>query len=349
MNSYDYGLNSTMPSEGLVYDSKYGYIEPKKLEKKRLRWHVNALSFLPVIMYTLMFLLSAVSVRVIYTSGLYNSAYSETSGIPPLVYYTLQLFSTPFSIFLPFFIYAAASKKVTMNEVIRVNKVKFSDKLLIIFAGLAICLLANYPASWLGNFLSDYGYHSSSTSSYTPTTPILMILYFIETAIMPPVFEEFAFRGVVLGSLRKYGDFFALVTSAFIFGCMHMSVTSSLFAFIAGLAMGYAYIITGNIWVNVGIHFCNNAISVLLDLMDANCSETVALYGESVLFLGMIVVGIICLIALAVKKKLPLRLYKPEKKISAVSKLECTVFNPGFICFLIMVGAVTTMSYLGIY
>ena len=349
MNSYDYGLNITMQSEGLVYDSKYGYMEPKKLEKKRLRWHVNALSFLPVIMYTLMFLFSAVSIRIVYADGLYSSAYSETSGIPPLVYYTLQLFSTPFSIFLPFFIYAAASKKVTMNEVIRVNNVKLSDKLLIIFAGLAICLLANLPASWLGNFLSNYGYHSSSSSSYTPTTPILMLLYFIETAIMPPVFEEFAFRGVILGSLRKYGDFFALVTSAFIFGCMHMSVTSSLFAFIAGLAMGYAYIITGNIWVNIGIHFCNNAISVILDLLDANCSETIATIGNIAIFYGAIILGIVCLVVLIAKKKLPLRLYKPEKKISAVSKLECTVFNPGFICFLIMVGGVTTMNYLGIY
>ncbi len=349
MNTYDYA-NATLPNNGdMVYDPKFGYITPKKLEKKRLRRNMTALSFLPIVMYTLMLAFTMISVRLIAINGYCNyQAYPETSGIPPLIYYALQCFSSPFAIFLPFFIYAAASKNITMSEAVRVNKVKFVDKLLIIFAGLSICLLANFPTSWLGSYLSRFGYDSSS-SSVTPTQPILMALYFIEVAIMPPVFEEFAFRGVILGSLRKYGDCFAIITSAFIFGCMHMSATSIPFAFISGLVMGFVYVVTGNIWVNIGIHFMNNGISVALDLVEKNCPEQVAAVLDFILFYGMIILGIICLIVLLVKKKVPFRLYKPEKKISWISKLECTVFNPGFICFLIMVGAVTTLDFLGVY
>ncbi len=349
MNTYDFNPN-TLPNNGeMVFDPKYGYMPPKKLEKKRLRGQMTALSFLPIIMYGLMLIFTMASVRFIALAGYCDiHAYPDTSGIPPLIYYSLQCFSSPFAIFLPFFIYAAASKNVTMNEAIRVNPVKFGDKLLIIFAGLSLCLLANFPSSWLGNFLSRFGYDASS-SSVTPTAPLLMLLYFIEVAVMPPVFEEFAFRGVILGSLRKYGDCFAIITSAFIFGCMHMSATSIPFAFISGLVLGFVYVVTGNIWVNIGIHFMNNAISVLLDLTEANCTENVALVLDFILFYGMIIVGIVCLIVLLVKKKIPFRLYKPEKKLGFVSKLECTVLNPGFILFLVMVGSFTTLDFLGIY
>ena len=94
------------------------------------------------------------------------------------------------------------------------------------------------------------------------------IVEFLGIAVMVPVLEEFAFRGVILSGLRRYGTGFAIAASAFIFGMAHMSLSSVVFATIAGVAMGAAYVITGNLWVSVCIHALNNGIAVIESYSD---------------------------------------------------------------------------------
>ncbi len=77
------------------------------------------------------------------------------------------------------------------------------------------------------------------------------------TAVVPPFVEEFLFRGVILSQFRKYGDVFAVIASALLFGLLHRNFSQIVFAFICGLALGITLVRTNNIWIPVGIHmFC---------------------------------------------------------------------------------------------
>lgn len=67
--------------------------------------------------------------------------------------------------------------------------------------------------------------------------------------------------------LRKYGDKFAIVMSALVFGLMHGNAVQAIFAFIVGLIIGYAVVVTGSMWTGIAIHFFNNFVSAAMDLL----------------------------------------------------------------------------------
>ena len=89
-------------------------------------------------------------------------------------------------------------------------------------------------------------------------------------AILPAVFEEILFRGVIFNSFnKKYNSFIAIFVSALIFGIYHMNWLQGIFAFIIGLMLGYVYLKSGSLWVPIILHFINNLIAVLVSHFDA--------------------------------------------------------------------------------
>lgn len=109
----------------------------------------------------------------------------------------------------------------------------------------------------------DFSLSSISSSpaegiSYSPLFGLVTI------AVIPALFEEFAFRKVIYGYMRKHGKVIAAVFSSILFGLMHQNLTQGIFAFGMGLLMCFVYEKTGRIIYTMLLHFLNNAISVLL-------------------------------------------------------------------------------------
>lgn len=76
------------------------------------------------------------------------------------------------------------------------------------------------------------------------------------------VAEEVFFRGIVFRLLRgRWGVIVALIASSAIFGLLHLinpgaSVNGALAVAIeAGLMLGAAYLLTGSLWLAIGLHF----------------------------------------------------------------------------------------------
>ena len=88
------------------------------------------------------------------------------------------------------------------------------------------------------------------------------LLSLLATAIVPALVEEFACRGLILGVLRKYGDGFAVLVSAILFGLMHGNFDQMPFALMVGLVLGYIVVKTESLWIAVAVHAANNFISV---------------------------------------------------------------------------------------
>ncbi len=88
---------------------------------------------------------------------------------------------------------------------------------------------------------------------------------FMVLAVIAGICEEFLFRGIVQGFLAKVlaRPGIAVVISALIFSLVHLQVSEFLPRFAMGVMLGYAYFLSGNIWVPVVMHVSNNGFALL--------------------------------------------------------------------------------------
>jgi membrane protease YdiL (CAAX protease family) len=84
-------------------------------------------------------------------------------------------------------------------------------------------------------------------------------------AVMPALFEELFFRGLVQRSLQGWlkKDHLAVFVSAFIFSAFHREFYSFLPLFLLGLLLGYAYLWSGDLKLSILIHFTNNLMALV--------------------------------------------------------------------------------------
>ena len=162
----------------------------------------------------------------------------------------------------PALIYMFAYKG-SWGDFLRFEKTGFFTGFLWVLAGLGLSIAGNYPAAVLETLLEMLGANDSFAVIGQGDTWGRFALDFFLVAILVPVVEEFAFRGVIFSALRPFGQGFAIVGSALIFGLAHLTLYSVVFATIAGLGMAIAYAKTRNLWITVFIHIANNGLAVL--------------------------------------------------------------------------------------
>lgn len=115
---------------------------------------------------------------------------------------------------------------------------------------------------------------SELVSQYSQTMDLLtqdkLWIDILAVGILAPVSEELVFRGLVFNRLRYFvNERGAILTSAFIFGMMHMpSVIQVGYAFVLGYILAYAYSKFENILVPILIHMIFN-LSNFLFMIDA--------------------------------------------------------------------------------
>ncbi len=147
------------------------------------------------------------------------------------------------------------------------------NKTAMFFIGLSVCAFANIANSLCGQLFSQFGIDYSVDFGENPDGFFGFLLSLIATAVVPPLVEEFACRGIILGSLRKFGDGFGVLTSAILFGLMHGNFDQMPFAFMVGLVLGYIVVKTGSLWIAVAVHAANNFISVAFEYLLAGLSQ----------------------------------------------------------------------------
>lgn len=129
---------------------------------------------------------------------------------------------------------------------------------LLVLAGVGICMSLNIQTSMMLTIGEIVGIHIPLPESPYENTVSYIIVSVLTTALLPALLEEFAFRGVILGSLRRFGDGFAVIISAMLFGITHFYITQIPMAFILGLVMGFIVVKTNSLLPGILIHFFNN-------------------------------------------------------------------------------------------
>ncbi len=129
------------------------------------------------------------------------------------------------------------------------------------------------------------------------------IFYLIFVAVVPSFLEEYLFRGVLLGVLRKYGDGFAILMSSLLFGIMHGNLVQIPFAFIGGLILGYITVYSGSLIPAMIIHFMNNSFSIISDIVSNEFGEQGSIIFYIIVLVVFIVLTILSIIYLSKNDK----------------------------------------------
>lgn len=192
----------------------------------------------------------------------------------------------------------------SLSEALPFNKVRPLRFFTLIVIGFSVCMFSNVLTSAFMEVVKSFGlnpmsYHASPDQ--TINSPIEIILALLSTAVIPAVSEEFVFRGVMLSSLRKFGDGFAVLATALLFGFMHGNLVQIPFAFIVGLVLGFVTVSTKSMLPAMLIHALNNSYSVLNDILYQNYKD----YGMTservyLILLSIIVIFLILAIIMTV-------------------------------------------------
>ena len=215
----------------------------------------------------------------------------------------IQILYTIVTILVPFAIGGLIIKKIQKRETLLPfgkpkSGILFAEALGI---GCIAIVAANMITAFLVSLCGGFGLEFDNYKPESPETTSQLLWMLLSNAIVPALVEEFALRGVILQSLRKYGDAFAVFASALIFGMMHGNMTQFPFAFILGAVLAMLVIMTGSIWTSMAVHLLNNTYSVLMttvydrgdNMVTASITVTVytlaAIYGAIALvyFFGM--------------------------------------------------------------
>lgn len=236
-------------------------------------------------------------------------------------------------VFIPFFILFLIYKPENREKVMVFKKPKSNEMfVLAIFAGLMMCFAGNTVTSTLTGIFSAFGVSFTNPEIDMPSNAVGYILFAVECAVIPALVEEFALRGVVMQPLRKYGDWFAILTSSLIFAILHGNMVQIPFAFIAGIALGYFQITTGSIWTSVIIHFLNNMSSVVISIYYNNNPN--ASNFPYIVFSGAItVIGVVALIVYL--KSNGIKLQKDTSDMGKSLKVSTYICTPPIVLAII--------------
>lgn len=196
-----------------------------------------------------------------------------------------------------------------------------------------MAMVANIVTQIIYDFLVEYFDFTAIQGSIgddTYESGLELVYTLVCVAVVPALFEEFAFRGMILGTLRKFGDIPAIIISALFFALYHGNFIQIPFAFIVGIALGIITVITDSIWPAILVHFLNNSYATIMSAIISYTNFTIL----SGLFLILIIaLGIIGLVVL-IKKQAFSKFKKPETSLSGVSRFFRMLSAPTTIIFI---------------
>lgn len=138
------------------------------------------------------------------------------------------------------------------------------------------------------------------------------LISLILIALLPALFEELFFRGTLQQVFLKWfkKPFWAILVTSIIFSAIHMSYFGFLPRVFLGMLMGYVFYYGKNIWLNIIIHFINNAVVVTMLYLWTRDNRPIeqALNQHTPLYLeiiGIVVLAGIFSLFIRTAKKLP--------------------------------------------
>ncbi len=227
-------------------------------------------------------------------------------------------------------------KQVNEKNLISFSAPKKGSLLPLVLTGLGFCYVANMVASLLQTNLSFLGEFKGGDID-TPNGPLGFAFSVLSVAVFPAFLEEFFFRGVLLGTLSKFGKPFAIFTSSLLFGLIHGNLVQIPFAFLVGIILAFAVLESGSIWTGILIHFLNNFISICFKYLSGMFGEDSVNILFSLFVLAIMGLGFWGLYLLCIRNNKVFELPKTNHTTTASQRFWWFVSSPTIIISIVFV------------
>lgn len=165
-------------------------------------------------------------------------------------------------------------RKVGIRQV-----VQFKCKPKYYVIGLMLVFGLLFSLDWVNTaavkFFELFGYKQRAAENYLPDlSGGLIVPALIVIALLPSVFEELLFRGVILNSCEQSaGSVRSVFIVGFCFSLFHCSPEQTVYQFIAGCVFSFIAVRSRSILPSAVMHFINNSLIVILSACGAIGSD----------------------------------------------------------------------------
>jgi uncharacterized protein len=317
-------------SPGAPYQNDYyRRLLAQRQERTEIRKATNRTAWTVFIGILLMVrILPAIGLNYLQVSGVTITGQGDFKGIPPVLYYLLICVDYVLGLAISALLYFLI-QGIPLTQGLPFPKLSVSDTAIYVAFGCMVCLLANYPADFVAVQLEKHGFNGDVPDMPLNNDPRVLVLYGLAVIVIPPIVEEMLFRGVVLQSLKRFGDGFAIVVSALFFGLYHGNLIQIVFAFLSGLALGFVVVRTGSLLPSILIHCINNGVSFAVEMVERFYGTATANGVYLILIVTVIALGLISLYILG-QRRLLFTGKKSGTLLSPSGRIGAAVTNPGF-------------------
>jgi len=165
------------------------------------------------------------------------------------------------TVFIPTYLYIKDEKKKYFTDCFENVKISI---LVPLAAGIGICgqytgIAANMPVNYI---IYCAGGKIGGNVPDINSVPLL-IMGIIVMCLIPAVFEEVLFRGVIFNYFRQYGTRAAIIISAILFAVMHLDYSNLFGTFLLGIICAIMVKHTNRLIYPMIAHFFLNLVSVI--------------------------------------------------------------------------------------
>ena len=156
---------------------------------------------------------------------------------------------------------------VDYKDILSLYKLPKIDWKIVVFS-IVFPIFSAFTVYYAITYLNTHVFESIEDNYFGSYTylenPMFWAILF--TAIMPPIFEELAFRGFLFNQLQRVtSESVTIIATAFIFALVHFSYISLIWIFPFGLILGYIRSKYNTLWYGIVIHFIHNFIVLMID------------------------------------------------------------------------------------
>ena len=308
--------------------------------KSRLRRDANGIGLLLILFLAGEFVFSFAYSLIMVANGYAGDVFSETME--------MLLLNGLYSLIIFFFIgiIFCLIRRESFSSLFPFEKAGAGLIAMLVVIGLTFSLLSNYVSDFVSQMFGMFGYTSSYSGSTEASTPMEILASYLTIAVIPALVEEFAFRGIIMGILRKHSDAMALIVSSAIFGLIHGNIIQIPFAFCGGLLFGFMVLKTNSLLPGILIHFFNNALSVTLDLMGGywGMSEDLVNIIFCIIIIVLWVLSIFFIYRITKTKKDFLSFHDSDRVIPFRQKMRIVCTSPTLIVSTVMIIIYTVVT-----
>ncbi|MBQ3417189.1 MAG: CPBP family intramembrane metalloprotease [Ruminococcus sp.] len=302
--------------------------------KRNLRSTSNGIGLLMIL-----FMIAELVFSIVFVFASFLSGDSLTDAMDTA--FGMTLINGLFSLITFFFvgIIFCLFRREPLAELFPFQKIGAGYLVMLVVIGVAFSLLSNYAADAVSRMFEMFGLTSSYSGGVEIEGTGDIFMSYLTIAVIPALAEEFAFRGIVMGMLKKYSGALAVIVSSAIFGLMHGNIIQIPFAFCGGLIFGFIALKTNSLLPGILIHFFNNGISVTLDILQTNTPLT----ENTVNIIFVILMIVLCILSFIFIRKI-IKTKKDffsfpdsNKGISFREKMKTVCSSPTLIVYTVMI------------